>query len=355
MLIYLFGLFILFISGFLFKNKRLGYVAIFFLIFISMFRGEKVGLDTIEYVDPHYYTVRTEVITGLNRFEFSNYIIDSLIPITGNYTGIWIYTLVLFIFLILACKRFKINQAYAIFFFVIFNYFNLSLNISRQFAAIAIVLYSFSFLMEDKIKKYLFFPLVVFAASFHISAIIVLPLFFIRRLNLSKVKPKILTSIIIGVYFVMQMVGQRFVEFVNMYSLSLDEDMQNWSDYFDQARDDYRSIVGILLGLITYFFDTYILIRINKITNQSTQLISLLFFLGIIISMLFNNVYGNLGRLRYYFEIINIIAFSYYYLYDKSKEKLVITFMMIAFFGIIYFRNLVATDAYGTIPYYLMF
>lgn len=325
------------------------------MLCISMFRSREVGFDTIEYTDPDYFVRRKDLIIGLGRFEYSNYIIDYLIPFFGNYTGIWIYSLILFLFVFLACKRFKINMTYAFFFFVIFNYFNLSLNISRQFAAIAIILYSYSFLFEDNKKKYVFFPLVILAASFHISSIVLIPLFFIRKVKISKVNPVVLTAIIAGVYCVMQIVGWFFIEWANMFSLSLSEETQGWSDYFDQAKENEHSIVGIAMGLITYIIEIFVLIRISKVTDKRSQLISLIFIIGIFFSMLFSNVYGNLGRMKYYFEVINIFAFSYYFMHDKSKYKPEAVLMIIVFLGIIYFWNLVATNAYGTIPYSSMF
>lgn len=355
MLIYLFLLFFLLVAGFLLKNKPLGNIAIFFLFCISMFRDKEVGLDTIEYVEPSYYARRTELTTGFGRFEFSNNVIENLIPYFGNHTGIWIYSIILFVFVVLACKRFKINLAYAFFFFVLLNYFNISLNISRQFAAIAIILYSYSFLTEDNIKKYLFFPLVILAASFHITSIVIIPLFFIRMINLSKVNPLVLAAVVVGIYCTMQTIGRVLIEWANMYSLSLTDDTQGWSEYFDQAKENDHSIVGLMLGIISYIIDIFILIRISRVTDKRAQLISLIFIIGIFLSMLFNNVYGNLGRMKYFFEIINIFAFSYYCMHDKSKNKPAIAFMIMAFYGIVYLWNLTATDAYGTIPYGFMF
>lgn len=352
---YVVALLFLFIAGFLIKNKFLGYMTIIYLLFLSMFRGRNVGSDTINYVDSHYYYLQFEIGEGLRSYEFINLMVSKLMPFFGNYVVVWFYSLALFVFLVLASKRFKVNVIYVFFFFVILVYFNMSLNIARQFTAVGIILYAYSFLTEESCKKFLFFPFVLIAAGIHSIAIFFIILFFLRKIEIAYINHVILVAIILVTFVFSLTLAQPFIDWANLYALSVDENLINYSSYFGQADDSNRSLIGIMVSYISLFFNIYILLRILKIETNESRIIALIFLIGMFVSIFFDNIYGNLGRVRYYLSIINVVAYAEYQMYERSKYKYVVLYSFIGFLGVLYIWNMADKGAYESVPYYLCF
>lgn len=353
MTIYLIAAVLLFLAGFIVKDKRIEYLFVFFLLLISMFRGDMIGDDTIEYMtfNPNYEP------TGIKGFEFSFFFIYSLIPILGRYTVIWCFSLVLFVSVLLACRRFGVRPAIVFFFFLIFEYFNLSLNISRQFAAAGLLLYAFSFLYENGRNKYLFFLLIFFAGSIHSSAWFFALVYILRYVNLSKVKPYLLFLIIILLVIISQVFFVPYFEkWATLYTLTAQSDsLSAYGDYFDQTEALTGGSIGnLILTWGVTIIHIYILFRLIAIKSQKALVVSALFFASIFIALVLDPLYGNLTRLKYNLTIINIVAYAYYYLYSKDKYKIPVLASILLFFGYIWIRNMQGV-CYWTVPYQTMF
>lgn len=80
----------------------------------------------------------------------------------------------------------KINNKYVWLWFYSFPYFYLySLNIMRQWAAISIVFYAYKYIIENNIKKYLFW--ILLAGLIHKTAFLMVIFYFLKKMNLSKI------------------------------------------------------------------------------------------------------------------------------------------------------------------------
>jgi len=109
-----------------------------------------------------------------------------------KYNGLsfqWIYlvtSLIGYVLLILCIRRYSKNYAESYFWYFAFTFMHvLGFNTIRQFVALLLVWYGVDYIREKSFIRYAVF--VVLGASFHISAIVMLPFYFIfdKKLKLS--------------------------------------------------------------------------------------------------------------------------------------------------------------------------
>lgn len=158
------------------NNKMLFWISTAFICFLAGMRGESVGLDTttyyqyikwadmgiLEIADFGFYYATRVLLKVCHSVEFvvAAYSVTMVCLITSR---LWMF-------------RNKASYPLMLLIFLSF-YFQLSMNIMRQFFAIAIVFYSTRFLEE---RKYITFSLMcILAATFHISVIMGLAYVFI--------------------------------------------------------------------------------------------------------------------------------------------------------------------------------
>ena len=347
MSIYIFALVLLFLGAFVSKKEKtgFGYIAILFLFFIAFFRAESVGIDTYNY--SHYDDYKPH---GVKLFEVVFLFVYKLIPVLGSRIVIHFFAIITFLFTFLACKRFKVNPTLAFFFFVLFDFYNLSLNISRQYTAAAILLYAYSYLPEEDGKKWRFFLYVILAGTIHVTSLLFGVLFLFRKINLSRISTStILIVFLISVFFVEVVLSQFYVEWAQKALLA--EEVSSYGDYFAQVETlDKASFGGRILSLGATALNVYILIRVARMKIPGASTIAMLLFFSILFNLFFEQFYGNLGRIRYDISIINIIAYSYYIKYEKSKIKPWVIITILVFFGYSYLWDL-QSGSYGTVPY----
>ena len=345
MIIYVFLLLLLFVATFLSKNRAFGSIVVIILLFLSMFRAETVGLDTINYC----LFEKEEYGRGVKLYEFTFHFFYNLIPILGRYTVIYFFSITTFFFIRLASKRFEVPVSMTFFFFVLFVFYNLSLNIARQFASVSVLLYAYSFLYEADRKRLLFFPLVVLAGSIHAPAYGFVVIYFLKYLKLNNIK-KIYIVILFAVlyYFINTFISSNFLEWANAFDRV---GFESYSTYFAQADElGKASTNSMIISYGILFLNLLVLFNLIKIKDPKVMVVSSLFMVSIIVSLILDQFYGNLGRLKYDIVIINIIAYSYFLIKCNFKFKRITLIAIILFYGVSYIYNL-SIGCYGTVPY----
>jgi len=110
----------------------------------------------------------------------------------------YVYALWSFLSLSLAFRsiiKFSSNPFISFVAFALLGYYFMSMNMMRQFFAMAILMNALPYLLSDKPRAFLKYAIITVVASlFHSSALLMLPLFFVFRL---KVKPKNLPAILL--------------------------------------------------------------------------------------------------------------------------------------------------------------
>lgn len=140
----------------------------------------------------------------------------------------WLYvvtSLFTLIFVFLAIFRQSIDPVLASLFFVITSNYFLSLNIVSQYMAIAVCLFACEF--AEKRKPVPFVLLVLFAALFHTSALVFLPVYFLPKLE---IKP-LYCTIAIGVLLIAAPVG------IPLLKDAVELIMPKYARYFGKTAD----------------------------------------------------------------------------------------------------------------------
>lgn len=173
------------ISGtFRISKKRFGvFLAALPPIFISAVRYD-VGTDFFA----TYYSGFYRVLNGSNndKFEIGYKLVIKVIQIFTS-DAQWIFVLTSIIFIGCSFKIFadqSVDIPFSILLFLISRFYLMGMNVIRQMIAIAIFTYALKYVLNKNLKKYILFSLL--AISFHYSAILLLPIYYIGRLKINR-------------------------------------------------------------------------------------------------------------------------------------------------------------------------
>lgn len=157
------------------------------LIILIGFRDISVGYDTSAYVETFFRITKGEITASDGDWLSIGYIaICKLIGLfsDNNYvlynTIIGILTVFFFYKAIMNNSK---NSTFSLYLLFSTCLFYQTFNQSRQMLAIAIVLYSWKFIENNKMKKFLFFILLAF--SIHKSAIIMMPFYWLTKAKIN--------------------------------------------------------------------------------------------------------------------------------------------------------------------------
>lgn len=157
------------------------------VITLSLFAGMRsflVGTDTIEYVlsyiinqDFSNFTFRDDVEKGFQLFVYF------LLKFNPNY--FWLLFIPAF-FIVISfsniMKKYSDNYLLSVIIYITFGSYTFFFNGLRQGIAIAITTYALPFMIKKKFIK--FFLITALASTFHTSALIMLPFYFIVNLKI---------------------------------------------------------------------------------------------------------------------------------------------------------------------------
>lgn len=250
MTIYLLCLFAIFVIGSLFNINKIKKRKIIFILFsgillcwISMFRTESIGIDTMQY----YNAFKT--IAWLNPSQFSLlryeygfiYLCKTLSLISLN-PQILIITTSLFINISILRFIYKNsdNIFLSVIFYILLNFFFAYMNIMRQALAISILLWGYEYLKRYKIFSYIIF--VIIAMQFHSSAILTLVLIFFKKIKFNRKYLSVVFIFSLVAFFY----GRQLFLFISSFSPRLYEYVG--SEY------DVVNYFGALLNSLLFFF-----------------------------------------------------------------------------------------------------
>jgi hypothetical protein len=322
---------------------------------ISAGRDVSVGVDTINY----YQNGFSILYEGENhQYEIFFVGLCDFIRTNGLNPRCCLYLLsaVTIFFICAASKRFKTNTILVLFFFLLLNYFTNSLNIARQMAACSILLYANSFLFATKenvsSKKtnhlvrdvVLFLVFLLFAASFHVGAIlgVIALLTYVIRLERWSINPMMI-SIILIVSFAAIQIGRGILLSRSMGLLST---IAVYDAIGTETTATTLSIFGFLYRSIAYIFYGSALFYLKKDSNNK---LCIFFLVSLVIRIILSAFYGSILRLGLYFSLIDIVVFSIC-IAKKDRKRKTFFYMATLYFGIDYFLTL-SGNTFETVPY----
>lgn len=356
---------ILLLSSVFYNWSRVwGFFLIFLMGFICSFRGIDVGSDTINYYQNNFDETFS-IINSSRQFELSFKLLSEYVTYSGidSRWCLYILSIITYSFLYLAAIRFNrllgTNVIIMVLLYFTMGYYGMTFNISRQMAAIAILLYGYTFLLQDGKKQLLFFVFLFLASSFHLSSLLYIFVYFLKYLELQKINFRIIAISSLVILFVTQLFKESLLGFV----MSKFEFLALYAKYMDQTEESTVSIVGFIFKFVQLLMSLFVYYRLLNCTNR--YLLNI-YLATIFIGLFFGAFYGNIYRMNIGFAIIQIVAFATYlseFVYDCSlspKLKFRITdetaffILMVMVYGYETLSGL-ARGAYDVVPYYITF
>jgi hypothetical protein len=192
-------------------NRRAFWIPLILLSILPGVRSSSIGTDTENYVykyivkyDPNYYEFNENVEIGyqlLDRF---------ILQFADNYFWLLFLTAFFIVFSYLRLiKKYSTNYVFSVTLFVTLGLYIFLFNGLRQALAMAIMTYSVKYLIEKKLIAYFLICLV--ASMFHMSALIMLPIYFIINFRLNTFYKITLLALIVSIFSfdVVQYVAQN--------------------------------------------------------------------------------------------------------------------------------------------------
>lgn len=211
------------------------------------------------------------------------------------------------------------NLPLSIFMLSIFTFSSIC-NVTRQALASAVFLFAFQFIIKRKLSFYIL--CILLASTFHVSALILLPLYFLLDKQLSD--KYIISIYLMSFVFVFLDLGTIAGPF-----MSLMENWQRYENYVEKRGDEdgYLS-PGVVLEMANYAIMLYYSIKANVHRNHTV-----LFNLLLLGAILMNVRIGAplLIRLQMYFSFFINIILPLVVIEQKSKQT---RHLLALYFGI---------------------
>lgn len=340
--------FFIFITGSGKRKKKLYVIVSFTSIFlISGLRGYTVGTDTVNY---------QQLFILVSNVDFSNIFVWS-----RTEPGYLLLTKILSIVTIEPQAITILNSAIIVFgiaLFVFYNsdnvcistflflatfYFCASLNISRQFIAVALICNSFYFFKRGKIKT--FIAIVLLASLFHISSIV-----FIFAIFLKHIKPKAISFILITlISFAISLIVIQF----NYILMSL---LSHYEVYIGTSYFLEKSVRGAIiiwfcqlcLACFSIYFISKDSSKMEKAEKEELFYLSVFMVFSVTIGIIGTKIYI-FNRISNYFGIFMIILIPK--ILNKFKNFSKLFYLLLIFLMTLYYYYMLNTGTEGVVPY----
>ena len=226
-----------------------------------------------------------------------------------------------------------------------------TMNVVRQYIAIAILLYAFDYLKQKKILKYVILNII--ASLFHLSSLINLAFVIIYLLH----KNKKINYVLIAVYLlsiVFVFVDIRSI--VNIFSFMIPNKYINYLNSKFFLAKNYSACLKLLLPNLIVMF---MLFNKNKIKNDDK--LGLIYCGMTLFTMISNIGYGvNVFiRLGWYFDYFYLLVIpmiiEYFYTQKKTKAATLFTIFIICYCIFWNVYSIFILNGHGVIPYKTLF
>lgn len=325
------------------KNRREVFLFLTFIVLfiVSAFRVE-VGIDFINYSGTFRLANQTNSLSELyslsstSTVEMGYLLLNKLVGLFTNERQ-WIFVVTSFIIISLIYKGIKENSKIiwlSVFLFSIGPYVA-SFNIVRQYIAVSIFFYAYKYIESREFNKFLL--CIILASFFHVSALLMLPLYYFLNIKLDYKKLIIISfSGIIVSFFINDII--RFIQ-------------QFFYGYYSNT--SYGMTSGNINNVITatfYFACAYIFK--NNMIKENDKNVSLInmSFVNLLLALMSMNTWI-ITRFMPYTSIFNILLIPEIIASVRNKYiRILFIFTFIILFLILFF-NTIYNPANKLLPY----
>ncbi|EOU1251734.1 EpsG family protein, partial [Clostridium perfringens] len=210
----------------------------------------------------------------------------------------------------------------------------------RQSIAIAIFIFSIKYIINGSFKKY--FILVLLATLFHSSAIVLVFLYFLRYVNLRKMK--FINIILIGIFIMI-----FSMPIIKLIGLIIG--LIGGTETVLNKINSIHGSLGINLHVIEMIVLYIVFAKNYKITNEKEKIWFNLFVTYCILIISFSSQVIFIRIAMYFYFPIMIFISSSLEKIKNSKYKILLVYIFTIIFFIGYVKYLKQFDSGGLIPY----
>lgn len=336
--------FILALLCFYFVEEKSPYAPIVFFmivgceVFLGGLRGLSVGTDT-----SHYISILRSISMGDNINLAKSFVTHRDVTFWTIYGYIYMFfkgfTILFIIHSLLnwsvassAIKSISTNCFLALLIYIAFRFSDLHLSGMRQGIALAFVMYSHKYIIGRNIWKYM--CVILLATTFHKSAFIAFPLYWIFLFDIKKI-PALYIFILIGIFFF-----ARNILYSNIFSMLLQNETY---DIYLRSNVEHGHLYYMLY--IVSFSLCYLFY--NKEDGLSSKLL-LFAFIGVLLQSitLANPIFN---RVSIYFTISFVFLIPSIYSYNSEKYGRQVPTLLISVFLLSLY--VLGGPAPGIVPY----
>lgn len=314
-------------SYFIMPNKFHAIVVLGCLVLISGLRSN-IG-DTTAYIysyvrgDFSWEQVKQSKDFGFNVFQM-------FLKYFSNDPQILIFSTALITNVLIVSVLYKYSKLFelSLYVYITSGMFLVSMNGIRQFLAAAIIFAAFKYLIDGSWKKYIL--VVLFSATLHQSALILIPIYFIVRR-----KAWTLTTYLMLFFAILLTLGYNQFSGI-IFSALEGTNYENYKDFSGGGANIIRVIVYAVPIILAYFGR----VKLREIFPNSDYIVnmSLLGLVFMIISTQ-NWIYA---RFSLYFGLYPLILISWVVLlFNNRYQKLVYYAILICYFIYYYYENVI--------------
>lgn len=305
------------------------------MFLVSAFRYD-VGVDYMSYTFIFEAANQGKAVHTENGYKLLNQIIGAY---TNNPQILYIVTSAITLLLIVyGIYKYSNNPAMSLYLFMTMGYIFSSFNILRQYIAIGLIFVGLKFIKENKFAPFLM--LVLVAMTFHKTAIIMIPMFFILRL---RIKQSYFFMITMACIALVPLRGVLRDILVNIfYPQYAGTDLIQPLSLFEFI---YYAVIFFLLIIMCYaykekfFKDDYNLILFNAV------FFSFVIYLGL-------SFIPEINRIAIYLEFFVILLIPRLLSCESNKKVRIFYYIFIVIFFMIFFIvSIGIIGRYDVLPY----
>ena len=304
-----------------------------------------VGTDYESYIG--IYNIRKDLLLSdliTTNWEFLFNVIIKISGLLNNYQylfGIMSFLTVIILYATIYEYKTELSLGF-MFFLYLFLYFTTSFNIIRQALAIIIVAYSYRFIFERDLKK--FIMTVLIASFFHITALVFLPFYLILDKNNTRKKiAKTLCLVIVLVFTLNYNVVINFLSNITIF-----ERFELYSVI--QESNNLEFLLNLVILSLVLLFRKPLMKY-----NSKNELFIYLYTIDVI--LMFSGYFSPfLKRIAMYFGISNIFVLaSFPQIAKNNRQKVLIYFLLIIYAISIFIITTYLLKQGNIIPYNTIF
>lgn len=308
------------------------YVPLYILTFITLFL---VLVFRYDYGNDYssYYSIYENIKIGAYSDVESLYYLFNLYSPSFHVLVALFSFLYILVFYFFIKKNLTVEQYwFACLIWLINPYlFLVHLSTFRQTIAICLFIVAVYFMIKRSFIKYLI--IIIIAMNFHMSAVILIPLYFFVNMNKVTFKQKITLCILLMLCLMTPLIDIILSYFLQFFHV-------NYRYYYEQARGN-----SIRATILSSFYFFLILINLHKLEGKHL-IFGKLSLVATIISLLAYKV-SMLTRIGMYFDVFLILTIPMIFSVIKNRSYKLILFLIMLLIYILRYYSFFTGDIFG--------